>query len=171
MLPGHGDRTNRRFVYPQFPLVLHPVPYTLSSGLENLQMRAIALRCVAGIVVSSVALAHGQTLPMVKPAPEFTLSIKQVGYGGSDPGIYAVLVAEKNISDEKIWGSGCTGFVDWLNLIVLFDGVRMPDTDAVKRLDKVRQAGGPCGADFWNWKIGPGEEHCGSGPMSMQGAS
>ncbi|MGA7523942.1 MAG: hypothetical protein WBW84_15935 [Acidobacteriaceae bacterium] len=82
-----------------------------------------------------------------------------MGYGGSNPGNYAVLVTEKNISDAEIWGSGCTNFEDWLNLIVLYDGVRMPMTDAVKSLNRARQAQGRCGADFGDWKIGPGDEH------------
>ncbi|HEX3661655.1 MAG TPA: hypothetical protein VHU89_09505 [Acidobacteriaceae bacterium] len=117
-----------------------------------------ALYWIASLVLLSGVPAVGQNLPMVKPAPEFTLSISQIGYGGTLPGNYAVEVREKNISDGLISGSDCSGFGDWLNLSVLYNGVPLPTTDAVKHLEKVRRAGGPCGVNNGGWKIAPGEE-------------
>jgi hypothetical protein len=121
-------------------------------------MKLIALRWISSIVASVGVLAGGQNLP-VKPEPRFTLTISQVGYGGTIPGNYAVLVREKNISDVDIVGSGCMGLVGWLNLIVVYDGVRLPETDAVRSLEKVRKAGGPCGVDNGGFRTAPGEEH------------
>lgn len=114
---------------------------------------------IVGMMFSGATPANGQSLPLFKPAAGFTLRISRVGYGGSNPGNYAVLVTEKNISGEEIRGSDCTNFGDWLNLIVLYNGVPMPETDAVTRLNEVRKARGPCGRTFGGWKISPGEEH------------
>jgi hypothetical protein len=122
-------------------------------------MKRVALKCLASALITVSGLAQAQEFHVEKPAPEFTLKIREVGYGGTLPGNYAVLVTEKNISATEIWGRGCTGFWDWLDLIILYNGVSMPETDAVRRLKKVRQVGGPCGGDFGDWKIGHGEEH------------
>lgn len=122
-------------------------------------MTPVAFRWFAGIVMSLGAPIIGQNIPVVKPAPDFTLTISQVGYGGTIPGNYAVLVTEKNVAHEDIVGSECVGLGDWLNLIVVYAGVRLPETDAVRRLEKVRKSGGSCGGDFGAWRIAPGEEH------------
>lgn len=121
-------------------------------------MRLIKLCWISSVLTLAGVLAGGQNLP-VKPEPGFTLTISQVGYGGTIPGNYAVLVREKNISDTDIVGSGCMGLVGWLNLSVVYDGARLPETDAVRRLEKVRRAGGPCGVDNGGFRIAPGEEH------------
>lgn len=122
-------------------------------------MATKALYWIGSLVLLSAVPVGGQKLPMMKPEPEFTLRISQVGYGGSLPGYYAVLVREKNISDASISGSGCMGLADWLNLKVVYNGVPLPETDAVEHLQKVRKAGGPCGVDNGGWKVAPGEEH------------
>lgn len=119
----------------------------------------IAASWIAVMMLSGAAPANSQDLPLFKPAAEFTLKIAQIGYGGSIPGNYAVLVTGKNIAGDEIWGTGCTNFGEWLNLIVFYNGAPLPETDAVKRLNEVRKAGGPCGRTFGAWKIGPGEEH------------
>lgn len=71
-------------------------------------MKTFASRWPAILCVAGAVLAHSQTLPMVKPVPDFTLTIRQVGYGGTIPANYAVLVRERNISDREIRGGGCS---------------------------------------------------------------
>jgi hypothetical protein len=122
-------------------------------------MAIVASRWIVGFVMSLGASSIAQSVPVAKPAPDFTLTISQTGYGGTMPGNYAVLVEEKNVSDADIVGTDCAGFVDWLNVIVVYDGVRLPETDAVRRLEKLRKAGGPCRRTFGGWRIAPGQVH------------
>ncbi len=122
-------------------------------------MKRIALKCLASALITLSGLGQAQEFHIEKPAPEFTLKIRQVGYGGSLPGYYTVLVTETNISDTDMVRWACGGLEDWLNLVVTYNGVRVSETDAVKRLEQRRKAGGPCGVDAGVYRIAPGKDY------------
>ncbi len=120
-------------------------------------MKAITSKVIAVVFIMQTACACAQVLG--KPAPKFTLSISQIGYGGSSPGNYAVLVKLKNISNEEIGDQGCLALRDWFDASVLYNGVPMEETDAVKQLKAVRKLEKPCEGSHSGWRIGPGGEH------------
>lgn len=111
-----------------------------------------------GVIFAAQAVFACAQAP-VAPAPNFTLTISQVGYGGSTPGNYAVLVRQKNISKDEIHGEGCLALRDWFNVSVVHDGVPAEETDFAKSLKKFRESGAGCNGSHTGWMIQPGEEH------------
>lgn len=113
--------------------------------------------CIAVVFVTQAVLASSQTADT--PTPPFTLTIVQVGYGGTTPGNYAVRVTLKNISDREIGDQGCLALRDWFNVSVVYNGVPMEETDAVRRLKKWRNPNVACEGSHTGRKIGSGQEH------------
>jgi hypothetical protein len=122
-------------------------------------MKHIPSKYLAAALIAPTVLAQAQVFQVEKPAPEFALTIRQVGYGGSLPGYYSVLVTERNISDTEMVRWACMALEDGLDLVVAYEGVRMPETDAVRRLEQRRKAGGPCGVDSGTYRIAPGKDY------------
>ena len=112
---------------------------------------------IAVVFLTQAILASSQTAE--KPAPPFTLTIVQVGYGGTTPGNYAVKVTLKNISDREIGDQGCLALRDWFNVSVVYNGTPMEETDAVRRLKRWRRPNVACEGSHTGWKIGPGQEY------------
>jgi hypothetical protein len=120
-------------------------------------MNRMILKRFAIVLVVQAVFAFAQV--PAQPAPTFTLTISQVGYGGTTPGNYAVRVKLKNISDHEIGDQGCLALRDWFNVSVIYNGVPMEETDAVRSLKEIRKLTKPCEGSYTGWKIEPGEEH------------
>ena len=104
-------------------------------------MKRPLLHLVALLFATQTAAFSAQTVD--KPAPRFTLAISEK-HEGITPTSRNLLVTEKNISSAIVTESGCPTLRGWYNVSVVHDGVLMEETDAVRRIRKVREDHAPC---------------------------
>jgi hypothetical protein len=64
-----------------------------------------------------------------------------------------------NISNEMIRGGGCLALRGMYNILIVYNGVPMEETDAVRKLKKYRKEDGGCTSGNPTWRLKPGEYH------------
>lgn len=88
----------------------------------------------------------------------FTLTISENHHEVSPP-YHEVLVRLTNTSEGIIRGGGCLALRGMYNISIVYDGVPIEETDAVRKLKKYRKEDGGCTSGNPTWRLKPGEYH------------